>query len=343
MAALNCSSTSTSVPETPPYHPAPLVFNFLPRLVMSSPTVHIESAEQFRSLLSSSKIVVADCECHPKWAPPLAPRPVRGWLPMDSSLTNCPLATVYADWCGPCKMIAPIYEQLSAQLSNPGVVTFTKVNTDKQKDIAGAYSVSSLPTFITFRDGKPIDKVQGANPASLKTMVEKLTQEVQNVGGGGGSSSSIGGGASSSAGGSSALGWRGAELPRGYTDVTDQIEMVRTELLNFDDEFGTVRVLFDSSKPGALSGGKKTEKDWVVSDTDEQLLLFTPFMSMVKLHTLQVRTACPQVPPLKPRGARGSLADVPLIIDYFHRRRRRRHSAPQSCQAFYQPTAQPWL
>ena len=38
-----------------------------------------------------------------------------------------------------------------------------------------------------------------------------------------------------------------------------------------------------------MSGGKKTEKDWVVSDTDEQLLLFTPFMSMLKLHTIQVR------------------------------------------------------
>lgn len=178
-------------------------------------------------------------------------------------------------------MIAPIYEQLSAQLSQPGVVTFTKVNTEKQKEIAGAYSISSIPTFITFRDGKQIDKVQGADAGSLRNMVEKLAQEVQNVG-------SSGGGASSSAAGSSALGWRGAELPRGYTDVTDQIEVVKTELLNFDEEYGNVRVLLDSSKPGALSGGKKTEKDWVVSDTDEQLLLFTPFMSMVKLHTLQV-------------------------------------------------------
>lgn len=179
-------------------------------------------------------------------------------------------------------MIAPLYEQLSAQLSQAGVVTFTKINTEKQKDIAGAYSVSSIPTFITFRDGKPIDKVQGANAGSLRSMVEKLAQEVQNVG-------SSSGGASSSTAGGSALAWRGAELPRGYTDVTDQIEVQRTELLNFDDEYGTVRVLFDSGKPGALGGGKKTEKDWVISDTDEQLLLFTPFMSMVKLHTLQVR------------------------------------------------------
>lgn len=180
-------------------------------------------------------------------------------------------------------MIAPLYEQLSNQMSHPGVLTFVKVNTEKLKDIAGAYSVSSIPTFITFRNGKPIDKVQGANPSNLRSMVEKLAQEVQNV-------ESVGGGASSSTAGVSALGWRGAELPRGYMDVTDQIEVVRTELLNFDDEYGTVRVLFDSSKPGALAGGKKTEKDWVVSDTDEQLLLFTPFMSMVKLHTLQVRS-----------------------------------------------------
>lgn len=197
-------------------------------------------------------------------------------------------------------MIGPLYEQLSAQLSHPGVVTFTKVNTEKQKEIAGAYSVTSLPTFITFRDGKPIDKVKGADPNSLRNMVEKLAQEVQNVG-------SSNGGASSSAAGSSALAWRGAELPRGYTDVTDQIEVQRSELLNFDDEYGTVRVLLDSSKPGALGAGKKSEKDWVVSDTDEQLLLFTPFMSMVKLHTLQVRLKRTPPPFFFPPSSRGSV------------------------------------
>ncbi|PSR76021.1 putative thioredoxin protein [Coniella lustricola] len=219
---------------------------------MASPTVHIESAEQFNQLLNSSKIVVAD---------------------------------FFADWCGPCKAIAPLYEQLSAQMSQPNLVTFTKVNTEKQQQIASAYAIRSIPTFILFRDGKLVEKVQGADPTKLQSLVRQISQESQNAAAGGSGSSNSGGGGTGS---NSALGWRGAGLPRGYTDVTDQLEIPKTELLNFDEEFGNVRVLFDSSKPGALNGGKKTEKDWVVSDTDEQLLLFTPFMSVLKLHTLQI-------------------------------------------------------
>lgn len=194
------------------------------------------------------------------------------------------LFVVYADWCGPCKAIAPLYEKLSSTLSKPNLVTFTKVNTETQQDIAKAYAVTAMPTFIMFRHGQVAHKVQGADPMKLQSLVQKISQESQNAG----SESSAG--PSGSGSGNSALGWRGAALPRGYTDVTDQIEIPRTELLNFDEEYGSVRVLLDTTKPGALSGGKKTEKDWVVSDTDEQLLLFTPFMSMLKLHTLQV---CP--------------------------------------------------
>lgn len=181
-------------------------------------------------------------------------------------------------------------------MSKPNVVTFTKVNTEKQQQIASAYAISSIPTFIMFRDGKVVEKVTGADPLKLQSLVQKISQESQNAASGSGSSGS--GAASGSGSGNSALGWRGAGLPRGYTDVTDQIEIPRTELLNFDEDFGSVRVLLDSSKPGALSGGKKTEKDWVVSDTDEQLLLFTPFMSMVKLHTLQVCTRIAFLPVL---------------------------------------------
>lgn len=175
-------------------------------------------------------------------------------------------------------------------MSKPNIVTFTKVNTEQQQQIASAYAISSIPTFIMFRDGKVAEKVTGADPMKLQALVQKISLESQSAAIGSGDTS---GGGSGSGSGNSALGWRGASLPRGYTDVTDQIEVPRTELLNFDEEFGGVRVLFDSGKPGALSGGKNSEKDWVVSDTDEQLLLFAPFMSMVKLHTIQV---CMPVP-----------------------------------------------
>lgn len=158
-------------------------------------------------------------------------------------------------------------------------MTFVKVNTDQQKDVAQAYRVTSLPTFIIFRNGKVADRVQGADPLKLQSIVKKLSQEVESIGNGGSEASGSG-----SNGGS----WRGAELPRGYTDITSEIELQRCELLNVDPDAGSVRVLFDTAKPSALSGAKSASKDWVESDTDEQLLLFVPFQSMLKLHTLQV-------------------------------------------------------
>lgn len=173
-----------------------------------------------------------------------------------------------------------MFEQLSQTLSRPNLVTFVKVNTDQQKDVAQAYRVTSLPTFIIFRNGKVADRVQGADPLKLQSIVKKLSQEVESIGNGSGGEAS----GSGSNGGS----WRGAELPRGYTDITSEIELQRCELLNVDPDAGSVRVLFDAAKPSALSGAKSASKDWVESDTDEQLLLFVPFQSMLKLHTLQV-------------------------------------------------------
>lgn len=203
---------------------------------------------------------------------------------LDILANRARCSSVYADWCAPCKQVAPIFEQLSQALSRPNLATFVKINTDNQKDIAKAYNVTALPTFIFFRNGKVADKVQGADAVRLQSVVQKLHDEVQNLSNSGG-----GGEASGSGNSSGTVNWQGAELPRGYTDITDQIELQRCELLNVDPDAGGVRVLFDRSKPSALSGGKSAAKDWVESDTDEQLLLFTPFQSMLKLHTLQVR------------------------------------------------------
>ncbi|EGS16988.1 putative thioredoxin protein [Thermochaetoides thermophila DSM 1495] len=219
---------------------------------MSSKTVNIDSPGQFSELLKSSKIVVAD---------------------------------FYADWCGPCKQVAPVFEQLSYTLSRPNLVTFVKVNTDKQKDIAQAYRVTALPTFIVFANGKVIERVQGADPLKLQQVVRKLNDRVDSIGSGGGEGSSSGSGGER---------WLGAELPRGYQDITGEIELPRCELLNVDGDTGSVRVLFSEKKPSALSGSKSPNKDWVESDTDEQMLLFMPFQSMLKLHTLQLTSLPPR-------------------------------------------------
>lgn len=159
------------------------------------------------------------------------------------------------------------------------MVVFGKVNTESHKDIAARYHVTALPTFIIFRDGRQVEKVEGADRAKLSSTLLKLSKEMEDV---------LKNGKARGSGGSGGSGWRGAELPRGYVDVTDQLEIKMTDAANYDDtEAGNVRVLFDTSKPSALSN-VKGDKDWMESDTDEQLMLFLPFQSVLKLHTLQV-------------------------------------------------------
>ncbi|EGO53150.1 hypothetical protein NEUTE1DRAFT_92198 [Neurospora tetrasperma FGSC 2508] len=159
------------------------------------------------------------------------------------------------------------------------VLELAKVNVDELKAIKNAYSITTLPTTMLFQNGKEIDKVAGDNPRRLAQLVEKLKRAVDSA-------------KTEQASGSSSS-WKGAALPRGYVDVTDQVELNRSELLNVDTETGGVRVLFSTEKPSALSGGKGTAKDWVESDTDDQLLLFMPFQSMLKLHTLQITSLPP--------------------------------------------------
>lgn len=94
-------------------------------------------------------------------------------------------------------------------------------------------------------------------------------------------------GESSGSGSGDGVNWKGAEAPRGYSDITDQIELRDLEVLNADEAAGGVRVLFEGSKPSGLGNGKGTSKDYVQSGADDQLLLYVPFQSIVKLHTLQ--------------------------------------------------------
>ncbi|KEQ85119.1 DUF1000-domain-containing protein [Aureobasidium pullulans] len=216
---------------------------------MSSKIVHIESPQQFSSLLSSSRIVVTD---------------------------------FYADWCGPCKAIAPFYEQLANQLSRTNQITFTKVNTDNQRDIAQTYNITAMPTFMVFKNGRETQRIRGADPKALDAAVKSLASEAE---------SSSADAASSSSSGT----WIGASLPRGYSDITDSVDLLNLDFLNVDSEAGGARAVFNTAQPAALSKAKSSgDKDWIESDTDDQLMMYIPFQSSLKVHGLHITSFPPE-------------------------------------------------
>jgi thioredoxin 1 len=78
----------------------------------------------------------------------------------------------WAEWCGPCRMIAPIIDELAEEYA--GKVVFVKVNTDENQMLAAMYGISAIPTLIFFKNGKPVDQLIGALPKSeLKRWIER--------------------------------------------------------------------------------------------------------------------------------------------------------------------------
>ena len=81
------------------------------------------------------------------------------------------LVDFWADWCHPCKMIAPIVEELSGEYA--GRVKFTKMDVDANLQTPGAYNIRGIPTLIIFKGGKAVEQVVGAVPKSvLKKRIE---------------------------------------------------------------------------------------------------------------------------------------------------------------------------
>lgn len=81
------------------------------------------------------------------------------------------LVDFWATWCGPCKMIAPIVEEVASEVTN---AKFAKVDVDANQALASKYQVSSIPTLIIFKNGAPVDTLVGFMPKdALKAAVAK--------------------------------------------------------------------------------------------------------------------------------------------------------------------------
>lgn len=76
------------------------------------------------------------------------------------------LIDFWAEWCGPCKMLTPVINQLSEELDN---IKIFKMNIDENPEVPSALGVRSIPTMMIFKNGKPVDTKVGAQPKNILT------------------------------------------------------------------------------------------------------------------------------------------------------------------------------
>jgi thioredoxin 1 len=83
------------------------------------------------------------------------------------------LVDFWANWCGPCRMVAPVVEELAGEYD--GRISFTKLDVDQNPKTAGKYGIMSIPTLLIFKDGNPVSNIVGFRP---KTDLKRSLDEV---------------------------------------------------------------------------------------------------------------------------------------------------------------------
>lgn len=86
----------------------------------------------------------------------------------------------WAPWCGPCKMLAPVFEKLATSKEFEGKLRFAKVNVDDNSSVASDYNVRGIPCLIIFSSSKEIDRITGfGNEAILKTKIADILGKIK--------------------------------------------------------------------------------------------------------------------------------------------------------------------
>jgi len=155
-----------------------------------------------------------------------------------------------ASWCGPCKRIAPFFDELSNKFSR---VVFLKVDVEVCTSIAAQYSVTAMPTFIIFKTGVELARLQGAEPQALEAKVVEFATLEGEV-----------------AGVCPVEGMMEINYYRGI------INLQGSECLNQDDDHPYTECL-------------TTGSGYLASDCDEQLIISLSFCQPVKIHSLEFK------------------------------------------------------
>jgi len=92
----------------------------------------------------------------------------------DTVKTGVSLVDFWAPWCGPCRMIAPVIDELAGDFD--GKANICKVNTDEQQDLATKYGIRSIPTILIMKDGEIVDQVVGAS--SKQALTDKINHHL---------------------------------------------------------------------------------------------------------------------------------------------------------------------
>lgn len=96
----------------------------------------------------------------------------------EKEKNNLLIIDFWAEWCGPCRMMGPVFEQLSTEYK--GKLKFAKVNTDDLGQISAKYGIQGIPSLIVLKDGKEVDRIVGFAPKEmLKAKINAILAKIK--------------------------------------------------------------------------------------------------------------------------------------------------------------------
>lgn len=192
------------------------------------------------------------------------------------------VANYTAGWCGPCQAIKPIVDQLYNDPDRKyAKIEFVRVDLDKERELAGRYQVSSIPTFIFLVNGEETKRIQGANVPELTKLLDEFSDLANND-----SDAEVRQGNGSNGGGADitkSVIYKdiSSYIPKGYELLNDYLYSGQFESLNtvplYKNEELDVKNVFRINE---------TRPSTVYSDSDSQLLFYIPFTHITKVYSV---------------------------------------------------------